>query len=237
MMKESMNQRNETVTGVRFVETAGDRRTNPHGKESVKEEQTILDLLRNRDPGGVEQLMEKYHSRLFSVAYGICKNHEDVEEVLQDAYMTAVSKIECFQERSRLFTWLYRITVNAALMKRRSNGRKLATVPLENPELFAAGDECAAGDYSPGWNQEEMVTYKQLRKKLSSRVEELPMKYRSVLALRSQGYSIRETSRILNTTPAAVKSRMHRGRLFLREGLDPDLLEFAAVEEGCGSVQ
>jgi len=240
-MKGSMNRERKTVSaGSRQelkVHTIGSNGKKPNRKESVKEEAAILELLRSRDPEGVERIMEKYHARLFSVAYGICKNHEDVEEVLQDAYMMAASKIDYFEQRSRLFTWLYRITVNTALMKRRSNGRKLLTVSLENPEIFAAGDECAAGDYSLEWNQEETVTFKQLQRKLSSRVEELPQKYRSVLALRSQGYSIRETSRILNTTPAAVKSRMHRGRLFLKEQLAPELFGQGTLEKSRENVQ
>lgn len=235
-MKGLANEATETGGRERGTLAANGGAGNPVSVDALREERTVLDLLKKGDPGAVEWIVEKYHSRLFSVAYGICKNHEDVEEVLQDAYMTAASKIDCFQERSRLFTWLYRITVNAALMKRRSNSRRPATVPLENPEMFAAGEEAAAGDYSPGWNQEEMVTFKQLSKRLAGRVNELPRKYRTVLALRSQGYSIRETSRMLNTTPAAVKSRMHRGRLFLREELGAELFCGQTPVETGGSV-
>jgi len=232
--------------GVRLAETGTPDLTNPaagsgeekkNSLESRNEEEAILALLRSGDPQGVERIMEKFHARLFSVAYGICKNHEDVEEVLQDAYMLAASKIDHFEERSRLFTWLYRITVNTALMKRRSNGRRLLTVSLENPEMFAGGEEQASGDYTMEWNQEERVTFQQLQKELSRHVQELPWKYQSVLALRSRGYSIRETSKMLNTTPAAVKSRMHRGRLYLREQLGADLFGIEAWEEGCQSLQ
>ena len=236
-MREPTRQANETFFEPGNAGSSRKRGKDPGSGNCMKEERTVLDLLRKGDPSGVEWMMAKYHSRLFSVAYGICKNHEDVEEVLQDAYMAAVSRIDCFEERSRLFTWLYRVTVNAALMKRRSNGRKPPTVSLENPEMFASGEEAASGDYSPGWNQEEMVTFKQLRRRLASRVNELPHKYRTVLALRSQGFSIRETSKILNTTPAAVKSRMHRGRLFLREHLGPELLGQATSEDGSRGFQ
>jgi len=191
------------------------------------DEATIINRLRQGDPDVMGHVVERYHSRLFPVAYGICKNHEDVEEVLQDVYMLAMTKIDAFEERSRLFTWLYRITVNTALMKRRQNQRKSFAVSLESEEILSGWNDTYVGtdmDF-PDWSQEEMVSAQQLQERIAGELKELPRKYQDVLALRAQGYSIKETSRALRTTPAAVKSRMHRGRLNLKGMLSGVLSE------------
>jgi DNA-directed RNA polymerase specialized sigma24 family protein len=76
--------------------------------------------------------MQKYHGQLFSIANRICNNHADTEEVLQDVYWNALSKIDRFEERSTLATCLYRITVNASLLKVRSQKINKNTVSMEN---------------------------------------------------------------------------------------------------------
>jgi len=180
------------------------------------EEMTILHLLKNKDPDVFGLLKRKYHAKLSSVAYSICKNNEDVEEVMQDVYLTAMDKIDKFQERSSLQTWLYRVTMNAALMKQRSRRKDRFNVPLENLATALEEEETFYSTFSQVRNPEEALMAKELGIKLNDWVRQLPLSYQSVIRYRGEGFSIKETSEMLNTTQAAVKSRMHRTRNSLR---------------------
>jgi RNA polymerase sigma-70 factor (ECF subfamily) len=183
-------------------------------------EAALLLLLKQGDPEGLQYIKRKYHDKLYSVAYRICNNHPDAEEVLQDVYMTTVQKIDRFEGRSTLATWLYRITVNAALMKRRSQRHSKAMVSLESVGPFLGQDENALRFDGQARPQDDLLMVKELYGKIQEIVDSLPKIYQSVFSLRDlQGYSIKETSRILNTTPAAIKSRLHRGRFFIKEEL------------------
>ena len=189
-------------------------------------EAALLLLLKQGDPEGLQHIKRKYQDKLYSVAYRICNNHPDAEEVLQDVYMTTVQKIDRFEERSTLATWLYRITVNAALMKRRSQRHSKAMVSLESVGPFLGQDENVLRFDGQARSQDDLLMVKELYGKIQEIVGSLPEIYQSVFSLRDlQGYSIKETSRILNTTPAAVKSRMHRGRLYLRQVLEGKMHE------------
>ena len=171
-------------------------------------------------------LVRKYHEKLFAVANRICNNPADSEEVLQDVYMIAMNKIDKFQERSTLSTWLYRITVNAALMKLRSqrfskytvNLDNLASVQNDEDGFFRFDEEARSPD-------DTLLTH-ELYDQIQDSVETLPEIYQNVFFLRDiQGFSIKETSEMLETTPAAIKSRLHRSRFFLQERLKPYLSE------------
>jgi RNA polymerase sigma-70 factor (ECF subfamily) len=193
--------------------------------ETVGEEM-LIHLLKEGDPQGLQHIKRKFHDKLYSVAYRICNNHSDAEEVLQDVYMTTVQKIDRFEERSTLATWLYRITVNAALMKRRSQRHAKSMVSLESVGPFLGQDENVLRFDNQARPQDDLLMVKELYGKIQEIVDSLPEIYQSVFSLRDlQGYSIKETSRILNTTPAAIKSRLHRGRFFIKEELKRYLAE------------
>lgn len=187
--------------------------------ETVGEEALLL-LLKRGDPAGLKHIKRRYYDKLYSVAYRICNNHPDAEEVLQDVYMTVVRKIDRFEGRSTLATWLYRITVNAALMKRRSQRHLKSMVPMDSVGPYLAHDENVLRFDGQSRAQDDLLMVKELYGKIQEIVDSLPEIYQSVFSLRDlQGYSIKETSRILNTTPAAIKSRLHRGRFFIKEEL------------------
>jgi RNA polymerase sigma-70 factor (ECF subfamily) len=189
-------------------------------------EEALLHLLKQGDPEGLQHIKRRYYDKLYSVAYRICNNHPDAEEVLQDVYMTIVRKIDRFEERSTLATWLYRITVNAALMKRRSQRHSKSMVSMESVGPYLAQDENVLRFDGQSRAQDDVLMVKELYGKIQEIVDSLPEIYQSVFSLRDlQGYSIRETSEILNTTPAAIKSRLHRGRFFIKEELKRYLAE------------
>jgi len=195
------------------------------GPQGGVDEEGLVELLKDRDPEALKVVMRKYHDRLFAVANRICNNPADAEEIVQDVFVTALAKIDQFERRSTLATWLYRITVNTALMKLR-NQRLVHknTVPMD--DAYAALAERDIGPISGGTVRSPDDTFMsmELCEQVRRTVEGLPDVYKEVFLLRGiQGLSTKETGKILNVTPAAIKSRLHRSRGLIRERLDPYL--------------
>ena len=188
--------------------------------EGMSEEKKITRLLKEKDSEGLTRLIERYHYKLFAVANRICNNPSDSEEVLQDVYLKVLEQIERFEERSALSTWLYRITVNAALMKLRSQRSSKFTVSMENLTTLQCDDENFMRSDEEARSPDDSLLTKELYEQIRDSVETLPEIYQNVFFLRDiQGFSIKETSEMLHTTPAAIKSRLHRSRYFLQEKL------------------
>lgn len=189
-------------------------------RETPNPEKRLLALLKKGDQEALREIMNKYHDKLFSVANRICNNPADSEEVLQDVYMIALNKIDRFEERSTLSTWLYRITVNSALMKLRSQRTDKSNLPIDGYTAILGEDQNVLRFNEEVRSPDETLMTKEFYEQIRDSVETLPAIYQSVFFLRDvQGYSIKETSRMLHTTPAAIKSRLHRSRFFLRERL------------------
>jgi len=195
-------------------------RTQEHSKRTrtgthKETDHQIVGLLKRKDAAGLEKLMEKYHARLFTKAVGICGNMQDAEEVLQDVYMTTVRKIDQFEERSKLFTWLYRVTVNSALMKKRKVKRKEAL--FENTdEIPFLRDVTRETPQAEMLFQEDAVFLSEMRTGFLQTVQKLPEKYKAVALLNANGYNVLEMGEILSLHPAAVKSRLYRSRQLMR---------------------
>ncbi len=189
-------------------------------RETSSPEKRLLESLKRGDQDAIREIIQKYHDKLFSVANRICNNPADAEEILQDVYMIALSKIDRFEERSTLSTWLYRITVNAALMKLRSQRHNKSNIPIDGYTALLGEDENVLRFDADMRSPDETLMTKEFCEQIRDSVETLPEIYQSVFFLRDvEGYSIKETSKMLHTTPAAIKSRLHRSRFFLREKL------------------
>ena len=187
--------------------------------KSVTVEKWLLDLLKSRDPEAPKVLMRKYRDKLLSVANRICNDPADAEEVLQDVYMTVFEKIDRFEERSTLGTWLYRITVNTALMKVRSQRFvQKNTVSMGDGTATHLANKDGLFPREFLRSPEDTLMSIELCEQILVAVENLPNVYRSVLLLRGiQGLSIKETSKLLNVSPAAIKSRLHRSRSLIEK--------------------
>jgi RNA polymerase sigma-70 factor (ECF subfamily) len=164
-----------------------------------------------------EELVRRYERKVYNITYRLMGNEQDASEALQDAFMRAFRFIGKFQFKSSFFTWLYRIATNVSLSKLRKR-EKIDTVSIDQP-VNEAGDlpfEIPDLKYGP----EKLMKQRELRAAIQKAVEELPEDYRSVVVLRDlEGLSNEEVSKILKLSVAAVKSRLHRGRLVLRERL------------------
>jgi RNA polymerase sigma-70 factor (ECF subfamily) len=210
----------EASRGKKFREAPRGVKAGKRKCETGNSEKRLLAMLKNGDQEAIRVIMQKYHDKLFSVANRICNNPADAEEILQDVYMIALNKIDRFEERSTLSTWLYRITVNTALMKLRSQRGGKSTIPLDGFNALLGEDENVLRFDKEVRSPDDTLLTKELYEKIKDSAETLPEIYQSVFYLRDvQGYSIKETSKMLHTTPAAIKSRLHRSRFFLKERL------------------
>ena len=193
--------------------------------QAVYDEEELVERLKDRDPEALKSTMRKYRARLLAVANRICNNPADAEEVVQDVFVTAQNKIDRFEGRSTLATWLYRITVNTALMKLR-NQRLVHKNSVPMDDAYAALAEREGGPIFGGNVRPPDETYlsRELCEQIRQTVEGLPEPYKEVFLLRGiQGLSTKETGKILNVTPGAIKSRLHRSRDLIKERLDPYL--------------
>jgi RNA polymerase sigma-70 factor (ECF subfamily) len=184
----------------------------------------LVGRLRIGDAAALEALMDRYASRVYRLAQGILRNTADAEEVVQDVFLTLFQKIHTFEGRSALASWIYRVTINAALIKRRSRkaDREVSLddqLPTFLPDGHRAGDRAFLW---ADWSQtpEADLLSRETRAILERAIDELPAPYRTVLVLRDvEGLSSEEAAEIVGESVPAVKSRLHRARMVLREAL------------------
>jgi RNA polymerase sigma-70 factor (ECF subfamily) len=186
-------------------------------------EARLVARLRVRDESAVAELSTTYGPRIFQLALRYMKNREDAEEVVQDVLLKVFRKIDAFRGDSALSSWIHRITFNTA-MSRLRNTR--AARMAELPELHVgtgdlAGDVVKAHDPADWSNMaDEALLRRQMRERLAEAVEELPAIYREPVILRDlKGLSTEEASQALRVGDQTLKSRLHRGRVILRERL------------------
>lgn len=163
-----------------------------------------------------DEIVERYRARIFNVALKITRHHADAEEVLQETFSSAYLKIDRFKGKSAFSSWIYRIAVNAALMKLRKR-KKHQAVPLDTTDCESNVFLRQRSDSS---DLDYMSTRHELRSMLNNAIYSLPEGYQEVFVLRDiDGLKNEEVSEILGLTVATIKSRLHRARLFLREKL------------------
>ena len=167
-------------------------------------------------------LIRPYEQRLYAAAFSILRNEADAEDAAQEGVLKAFKNIRQFRAEARFSTWLIQITVNEARMKRRK----------ERPQMFEpiAGKKDQEGNYTPrdfaDWLEipSEALERSEIRQRLTEALASLNEIYRDVFVLRDvQHLSIEETSKALGISIAAVKTRLLRARLMLRDLLSPGL--------------
>jgi RNA polymerase sigma-70 factor (ECF subfamily) len=185
----------------------------------VSDESVLVDAARNGDVGAFEQLVRRYDRNVFRIAQRITQNREDAEDVVQDAFLKAFQNLGQFQGQSKFYTWLVRIAVNEALMRlRRRRPERMVSLDEEiRTEEDSMPREVA--DWSP--NPEQLYSQAELKDILSKTIQGLPPGFRTVFVLRDmEALSTEETAEALNLSIPAVKSRLLRARLQLRDRLN-----------------
>ncbi len=186
--------------------------------EQINNPPLNLEALRAGDRAEIARLVERYSNQIYRVALKFLGNPHDAEDVLQETFIKAMRALPNFEGRSTLATWLYRIAMNESLMILRKSRPDL--VPVEEPD--AEDDDGFSGLVLTDWcclPEEELLSSESL-KFLDQAARRLPETLRSVFVLRDvEGLSIRDTAEALGITETAVKTRLLRARLKLREEL------------------
>ncbi|HYB43886.1 MAG TPA: sigma-70 family RNA polymerase sigma factor [Candidatus Methylomirabilis sp.] len=184
----------------------------------------LVERLRARDSSALEALMERHSARVYRVAFGITRDHSVAEEVVQDVFLTLFRKIDGFEGRAALGTWLYRVAANAALIRRRGK-RAEVEMALEDCLPTFRADGHREGDRAwvlADWSRtpERELLEGEARRILERALERLPEHYRALLVLRDvEELSNEEVAEVLGESVSSVKSRLHRARMALREVL------------------
>jgi RNA polymerase sigma-70 factor (ECF subfamily) len=187
----------------------------------VDRDARLVEQLRRQDPDAAEALVATYGDKVYRLAIRITSNEQDAEEVVQDALWTAARKIDTFKGESAFGSWLYRITANAAYQKLRGRHGRPHEVSWDDfsPWFDEQGHHVEPiGDWSA--KVEEPALQTELRTVLTSAINDLPRDYRTAFVLHDvEGLSNPEIAETLKISLPAVKSRVHRSRLFLRQRL------------------
>ena len=161
---------------------------------------------------GFEDVVERHSRMVYNVALRMMGSPEDAEDVAQDAFLSAYRAFGRFRGESKVSTWLYRITVNAALMRLRKTkrARTLTQTGLDDLEI-------------PDWSQapDDFASNAELGERLREGLDMLPPDMKAAVVLRDvEGLSSAEAARALEISVSSLKSRLHRGRTLLRKHLE-----------------
>jgi RNA polymerase sigma-70 factor (ECF subfamily) len=185
----------------------------------------LVRLAQRGDGAAFAELVARHQRQLYRLALRMTGSEADAQEVLQEAFLNAYQKLPNFRGEAQFSSWLYRIAANSALMRLRRKRRapdSLADQPLElaGPRFYAEGH--LEPSSSSDWSQraDEQMMSGELGSAINKAVEELPDDYRTVFLLKDvDGLSNEDIAQALDLTVPAVKSRLHRARLALREKL------------------
>ena len=183
-------------------------------------EQELIVRMQAGDITAVEDLSVTYGPRIHQLAFRYMKNWEDAEEVTQDVLMKVHRKIDAFRGDSALSSWIYRITFNTAMSRLRTS-RFSRPLEVQTPEQGADSSE-RPGSEPADWSSlaDDGVLRSEMRDRLIEALQHLPEVYRIPVILRDiHGLSTEEASAVLHVKSQTLKSRLHRGRLILREHL------------------
>jgi RNA polymerase sigma-70 factor (ECF subfamily) len=190
-----------------------------HAKSPIsggEDDLALIELVLGGDRRAFEPLVRKHERRVFRVVLAVLGNVEDAEDAMQDTFIKAFRHLAQFRRESRFTTWLTRIAVNEALEKRRT--RKESVSLDEEPNVES---KSLPGRFEP-WtaNPEKLYGRQEIRQIVEGAIQSLPPIYRETLVLRDvEEMSAEEASETLGITVPALKSRLLRARLLLRESL------------------
>jgi RNA polymerase sigma-70 factor (ECF subfamily) len=181
-------------------------------------EADLIEKSRAGDAAAFGRLVGRYEDRIYRLAKSVCAGlPAEADDVYQETFITAFEKLKGFRGDSDLSTWLYRIASNICFMRHRRKKREPFVPLLDSPHDH---DEDGKAHQFRDWEPtpDEIAGKKELVAQVGKALSALPVEYRLILTLRDvEGLSNEETAKILKLSVAAVKSRLHRGRLFLRD--------------------
>jgi RNA polymerase sigma-70 factor (ECF subfamily) len=179
----------------------------------------LVERLKSQDPTAIADLSDSYGAKIYQLAFRYLRNREDAEEVAQDVLLKIYQKIDAFRGDAALSSWIYRITFNAAMSRLREFKQNLPNAPEKAPDEETGRIlQREVVDWSP--LADEDMLRAEMRQALVRALKEMPLLYRAPVILRDvQGLTTEEASAVLKVKEQTLKSRLHRGRLILRDQL------------------
>lgn len=176
-------------------------------------DRALVERVKTGDVAAFERLFSRHHERIYRFASRMCRHAQDAEDILQDTFLAAFRHARTFRGQARFTTWLYTIAANACRRTRRGNRPAVAADDTE-----ADGPAAPVDDWTR--RPDVQVMRKETRRAIADAVAALPKDQRLVLVLRDmEGLRAEEVSRIVGVGVPAVKSRLHRARLAVRDRL------------------
>jgi RNA polymerase sigma-70 factor (ECF subfamily) len=192
---------------------------------AAHEDQNASDLelvrrIKRGDEQGFREMVDRYHARVYSLAYGVLRNSEDAEEATQDAFLTLYRKIGTFDESKKFFSWFYRVALNAAYSRARRR-KPVTTVSLDDYVPRYRDDGQPAGEFAAFVDgSEDEAIARDLAERAAEFIDELPEAYRDVIWMVDvEEMKPADVADVLEISIAALKSRLHRARLYVRQRL------------------
>jgi RNA polymerase sigma-70 factor (ECF subfamily) len=188
--------------------------------ERTQADRQLVEALQRGEGGAVEALVDRYAGWIHAVARRLLNDPRDAEEVTQDVLLTVVRKIQTFKGQAAFSSWLYRMAANAAYSRLKARHRR-QEVSLE-PFLPVFDEEGRYAHPPVDWSDQldDPALAGEVRAAIERSLSRLPEEYRAVILLHDmEGLPNEEVAATLGLTVAAVKSRVHRARLFLRQEL------------------
>ena len=177
----------------------------------------LLDALRTRSPAAFQELFDLYSDRIFRLAVSLVADEMEAEEIVQEVFVRFFEKIDQFEGRSNIGTWLYRAAHNASIDILRTRKTAQTSVEIDAQEI-----ELPMPANFSAWREvpDDAFDQNELKTQLNQAMNKMPKTLSSVFLMRDiEEYSTQQTAEILNISPGAVKVRLHRARLLLREYL------------------
>jgi RNA polymerase sigma-70 factor, ECF subfamily len=181
-------------------------------------DQSLVEAARGGDPSALEELLLRHQPRVYRFGLKMCRDPEDAKDILQDTLLAAARTMKEFRGAASVSTWLYTIARSFCVKKRRRS--KFA--PEQEESLDAKPDGEARQVADPSRAPDELVAGRQVEMALEQAIGSLQPMYREVLLLRDvEGLSAPEVAEVLGLSVEAVKSRLHRARVMVRESVAP----------------
>ncbi len=185
-------------------------------KDQLSDAVLVKDL-KNGDAKAMEEIVRRYSNKVYNLAYHLTRDNSAAEEIMQDVFLTVIAKINTLTNDAFFSTWLYRVTTNASYGFLRKE-KKFTEQTVSEEEV----DQEPAIDYVYDWSTlpDDILLSEESRKILQDSIDALPEAMRTVVIMKDvEGFSNEEIAQTMGLSVPAVKSRLHRGRLVLRNEL------------------
>jgi len=202
----------------------------------MENDQVVIEKVRNGDYDAFECLVEKYQGRIYRHLRKMVRDATEVQDLLQETFLNVYKGLNTYQGDSSFSTWLFKVASNTALMYLRKKRPELLQYEDQVNQLETAEWTPASPEFVS--TPVEILLSREGRSKIEAAIDQLPIAYRTVIILRDvEGFSLEEVAEIVDSSVPAVKSRLHRGRNFVRENLSSYYADKAGSKKSRGVIQ